>query len=371
MSEAGDSGTKRHVGNEQTPKAKKQKKTKSTASESQGTETSQQSSHASTQLHFKALELTDRGVIERGIDGLIDHPSKALATFIEGLENVMACRNILPLDMRPEFQKSDNLRFSKIGRNVAAFSSDRSDLGQVPSHKTVLRLLRIAEECLTNKHDEASWNVLVHSRVLSLALQPDDDDPFSDLVNFLPCSSASIIGKYLPPLSLSKRVDFCICIDTSFSSPQIQTTITSLRNRLADRAINHTGYYALRRRPIAISIETKQLDQGWERATPQLSVWQASHWNFLQELNGMARTASPTHQDIMPVFLPCIIIQGQDWKLAITTREGPQTVFWKDIDIGSTKSVLGIYQLINSLQPLGKWARDDYWPLLQRLFLKV
>ena len=85
----------------------------------------------------------------------------------------------------------------------------------------------------------------------------------------------------------------------------------------------------------------------------------------------MAKTASPTHQDIMPVFLPCIIIQGQDWKLAITTRKGPQTVFWKDIDIGSTKSVLGIYQLINSLQLLGKWARDDYWPLLQRLFPKV
>lgn len=182
ISEASDG----HVDNEQTPKTKEQKKTKSTASESQGTETSQQPSHTSTQLHFKALELTDRGVIERGIDGLIDHPSEALATFIEGLENVMACRNILPLDMRPEFQKSDNPRFSKIGKNAAAFSSDRRDLGQVPSHKTVLRLLRIAEECFTNKHDEASWNVLVHSRVLSLALQPDDGDPFSDLIKFFP-----------------------------------------------------------------------------------------------------------------------------------------------------------------------------------------
>ncbi|EEU33560.1 uncharacterized protein NECHADRAFT_89365 [Fusarium vanettenii 77-13-4] len=345
MSEASDTGIKRQVDNDQTPKAKKQKKTKSTASESQGTETSQQSSHASTQLHFKALELTDRGVIERGINGLSDHPSEALATFIEDLENVMACRNILPLDMRAEFQRSENPRFSKIGKNSAAFSSDRRELGQVPSHKTVLRLVRIAEECLTNKHDEASWNVLVHSRVLSLALQLDDGDPFSDLVNFFPCSSASIISKYLPPLSLSKKVDFCICIDASSSSPQIQATIKSLRNRLADRAINHTGYYALRKRPIAISIETKQPDQGWDRATLQLSVWQASHWNFLQELNVMARATLPTHQDIMPAFLPCIIIQGQDWKLVVTTREGSQTVFWKDIDIGSTKSVLAAQEM--------------------------
>ncbi|KAM0418822.1 hypothetical protein ACHAPT_012263 [Fusarium lateritium] len=371
MSETGDSGTKRHVDNDQTPRAKKQKKSKSAASESQGTETSQQSSHASTQLHFKALELTDRGVVERGIDGLIDHPSIALATLIEDLENVMACRNILPSDMQPEFQKSDNPRFSKIGRNSVAFSPDRRVLGQVPNHRVVLRLLKIAEECLTNKHDEASWNILVHSRVLSLAFQPDDKDPFSDLINYLPCSSASIIGRYLPPLSLSKRVDFCICINTSSSPLQIQTTIASLRNRLADRAINHTGYYALRKRPIAISIETKQPDQGWDRATLQLSVWQASHWNFLQELNAIAKASSPTHEDVMPVFLPCVIIQGQDWKLAITTREGPQTVFWKDIDIGSTKSVLGIYQLINSLQLLGKWARDDYWPLLQKLFMMV
>lgn len=191
MSSHGGSPSKRPAGDEVTPRPKRTRPqtpgSRSTASRaSQKTESSQHSSRISTRGHFKDLELNERGVLVRGLNGLIDHPSTRLASFIEELEDVMQGRGILPLHTRPDFQNSQNPRFSKIGRNEAAFSASRTALGHVPSQTTVLDLLKTAEECLTNKHDELSWNILVHSRVLALALQPPGSSPFSNFVDFFP-----------------------------------------------------------------------------------------------------------------------------------------------------------------------------------------
>ncbi|KAH6869140.1 hypothetical protein B0T10DRAFT_313984 [Thelonectria olida] len=67
----------------------------------------------------------------------------------------------------------------------------------------------------------------------------------------------------------------------------------------------------------------------------------------------------------LPDYLPGIIIQGHDWHLVITTREGDKTMFWQKMTFGSTSSSKGIYQIICTLQLLGRWARDEYWPWLR------
>ena len=39
--------------------------------------------------------------------------------------------------------------------------------------------------------------------------------------------------------------------------------------------------------------------------------------------------------------------------------------------IGSTNSVLGIYQIVRALQFLAKWSLDVYWPWYRRVVLEL
>ncbi|UPL02786.1 hypothetical protein LCI18_013720 [Fusarium solani-melongenae] len=118
-----------------------------------------------------------------------------------------------------------------------------------------------------------------------------------------------------------------------------------VHSELPDGVINHTDYYPLRDRPIALSIETKRTGEGWDGATLQLSVWQAAHWRLLDLLNS-DREDEPAP---LPGFLPGIIIQGHGWYLVLATRENMKTVCWNKINIGSTDSVIRVYQTICGL----------------------
>ena len=176
------------------------------------------------------------------------------------------------------------------------------------------------------------------------------------------------------------------------------------RRVLSAALVNPTSYFALRHRPLALCIETKKPGEGWEAATLQLSVWHAAQWKILepalddevdrQSLSDISVESEPTQlgsrlnldsrQVIHAVeqelrncddeernerlhleFLPGIIIQGHDWYLAITTRDGRQTVFWNKLTIGTTSSVIGIYQIVCALQILRQWCEEDYWPLVR------
>ncbi|KPM34589.1 hypothetical protein AK830_g11981 [Neonectria ditissima] len=327
------SPTKRRLAEDLTPRpSRKRTRTPdsrssySRLSQSQTTESSRKSGQISPQKHLKALERTGRGILVRDIDGLSDHPSQQLASLLKEMRNVMRSRGILPQTARHEFENSKDRRIAELGEDWTVFSAERDTLGHVPSQESVLALLRTARECHENFHSESSWNILVHSRLLGLALQLPDSECFPQFIDFLPCSSASIIPDYLLPLSPSKKVDFCICFNPSLeTSPDICAAIEAARGCLPGNAINHTGYYPLRKRPIALSIETKMTGQGWDSAALQLSVWQASHWNFLQELNDLALAKSAAHRVVWPDFLPCVMIQGHTWQLLITTREESRT----------------------------------------------
>lgn len=220
--------------------------------------------------------------------------------------------------------------------------------------------------------------------------------------------TASVIPDYLPFASPSKKVDFCIYIeptaDSSFeSSPSsfrsAQSAITAARNQLPCGVINHTTYYPLRERPIALSIETKKTGEGWEGATLQLGVWQAAQWNILQHLassssataqqnkaqsnNGIqdepaVRTGdhgevdtqqTPSAEPVLPDFLPGIIIQGHEWYFVVSTKVGDQAVVWSKITMGATNSAMGIYQIILALQTIRAWVEATYWPMVRKLIL--
>jgi hypothetical protein len=141
-----------------------------------------------------------------------------------------------------------------------------------------------------------------------------------------------------------------------------------------------------------------------------MGVWQSAHWGFLRELLRLSLDCSmdessqdeesgqqekeqaeetgstsgpeqdqqppPLDQQLqkqptttLPDFLPAVIVQGHDWYLVITTQEEKRTVLWTKLFMGTTSSVLGIYQVAYALQLLRNWASRTYWPFLRQVVL--
>jgi hypothetical protein len=68
-----------------------------------------------------------------------------------------------------------------------------------------------------------------------------------------------------------------------------------------------------------------------------------------------------------------LIIEGHNWAFVAATlgkarKEGGwETVVWTGIDIGSTKSLRGIGQIVATLQILADWTVSTYWPWFKEL----
>jgi len=140
------------------------------------------------------------------------------------------------------------------------------------------------------------------------------------------------------------------------------TAVDTARKRLPEASINHTDFAPLRRRPIALSIESKTTGHQLLEAEVQVGVWLAAQWRMLESLS-QDRTAA------MPPFLPAIIIQGHDWHFVSTTRSGECTTLWAKQTFGSSETVLGIYQVVCVLRYLGQWAAQHYWPSFRQCIL--
>ncbi|KAK5651501.1 hypothetical protein OQA88_11955 [Cercophora sp. LCS_1] len=252
-----------------------------------------------------------------------------------------------------------------------ASPDERDMLGPTPPIAAVKAVLSWSRHCHETFAHEHAWNCAVHFPLLSLALYGGSART-NQFLGFDPCTTASIIETYLPNRAGAKKIDFCISIDpTSASDPGAAESIETLRKALPLHSVNHTDHAALQSRPIAISIETKRTGQSDEEAALQIGTWQAAQWNLLTHLVNLCRQRDlednsnddrwTTEQPSLP-FLPAVIIHGHEWRLAATTREGKKTILWTDYPFGSTRDVMGIYQIIMGLQRLNRFVTDTFWP---------
>lgn len=173
-----------------------------------------------------------------------------------------------------------------------------------------------------------------------------------------------------------KRVDFCLALETYDDANDM---IRDAVRKTPHRSINHTEHIPLSTRPITLSIETKRFDGSSAQALYQMSTWLSAHWIYLQSLLLMKdhrEGQEPSAQDqthARPPFLPGIIIEGHNWAFVAATlgrarKEGGwETVVWTGIDIGSTKSLRGIAQIVATLQILADWTASTYWPWFKGL----
>jgi hypothetical protein len=103
-------------------------------------------------------------------------------------------------------------------------------------------------------HPEPSWNMLVHQRILALAVSECWES--DNAVHFMPCPTATIQVDYCrgSELGSAKMLDFVMYIEPSFFGDGDSTAVDATRKRIPGASINHTDFAPLRRRPIALSI---------------------------------------------------------------------------------------------------------------------
>ncbi|KAF7548362.1 hypothetical protein G7046_g8702 [Stylonectria norvegica] len=322
---------------------------------------------SSPSKQLASLEIAHDGIEQRKLS--LTDPSLPLA-LSELLLELQNCSNsgvgILSSDMRAEIKElaKTDASFRVFLDHMFAASSERQKLGQTPSLQDTTRLVKEAAECQVSRQNESGWNMMVHHPLLYLAIY--GPQRLEQLVGFAPCTTAKIILEYLPATSKAKMVDFCVYLDPT--ADQVATsTIQTLRRSLPFQVINHTEFQPFRKRPIAISVETKSRGRAQsDTAELQLGTWHSAQWRFLHRLVSLSGGSFDGL-----AFLPAIVVQGHDWSFVATTREGHKTVLWLEQPLGSTSNIVGVYKIIWSLQRLAQWAAEVYWPWFRQNGLGV
>jgi hypothetical protein len=71
-------------------------------------------------------------------------------------------------------------------------------------------------------------------------------------------------------------------------------------------------------------------------------------------------------------ILPLVMAQGHDWKMVVAVAvlepnaKDCKAVILRDLRLGSTDTVLGIYQLVEAVRCLTRWADEKYRHWLER-----
>ncbi|KAH8651967.1 hypothetical protein BGZ61DRAFT_374933, partial [Ilyonectria robusta] len=161
--------------------------------------------------------------------------------------------------------------------------------------------------------------------------------------NFPFSMSASITGEYRINRAAGARVDYAIFVNPDYDTGvQVHDAIERLQRAMPEKSVNHTAFFPIRNRPISVSIETKRASSSQDKALLQIGIWQSSQWKLLANLAG------PEAVQKLP-FIPGIVVEGYDWKLAATTIEGQKTALYTKILLGTTETPLGIYFIVAAL----------------------
>lgn len=186
------------------------------------------------------------------------------------------------------------------------------------------------------------------------------------LTSLAPSPTAKIMDAYTDTRGPSRKVDFCMLIELQGPAADAIRAI-QYQDQLFSQSLNHTDYQPLRRRPVALSIETKAPGEGINDAQSQLLVWLEAQWRVLERLSNRAEPPLP-----LPEFLPGVIVEGHQWYFVASIRSTTETVcgaasllrfcasitravadlvgiLWMKQLIGTTEEAIGIYSVVCTL----------------------
>lgn len=233
----------------------------------------------------------------------------------------------------------------------------------------VSRIHRASKQCKVGSASEPAWNSEVHSAVLRLALEgywEEKEIWYQDI------SVARISNKSLVPWNVatgamqSKMVDYAIVINPNqdfigdASKSLHNHIIEKLRSESGATSINQTTAEWVRFKPIGVNIETKKGAVGEDEAHVQLGTWITAQYARLRQL------VMPNATGRLPSF-PVLSVQGQRWLLMVACmRENGRINLIKELQVGDTGSVAGVYQVIAAIRRIAEWISDDYRPWFER-----
>ncbi|KPM35264.1 hypothetical protein AK830_g11308 [Neonectria ditissima] len=339
---------------------------------------------SSPKKQMMSLRLDNGGLVCRQLN--TDDPPLVAADMVAAFSEIDNSIRILPENRKPEIMRilTEQQLNARLWGSAFTLSGDLDSLpGRVPSWDEVARVRDFAIQCYDNRHEEASWNVEVHHRLLeSIFRGPTSCQGHP--VDFMTCTSARPYRKYLPYSSSSKMVDLCLYDNTNADSEALQ----ALAQHTPTLSVNHTDFPPIQLRPIVLSIETKRPGKELDMAQLQMGVWHAAQWKFLRSI--VAKTAPVERETLVDEamselgYIPGIIIQGHRWLFVFstmesktTTTENPhaktlnKTVLWTEQEFGSTQSIIKVYQIVAGLRELARWARDVYMPWYRRRILSA
>ncbi|KLO78784.1 uncharacterized protein LW93_4105 [Fusarium fujikuroi] len=299
------------------------------------------------QLRYAATQKT--GFDDFKFDDFMDHLPPSLQDLHQQLLTIGYGFGLLPRTLKPELQSL---------RNIPEFAFNDPDKHaskwRIPPPSFIRQVLQSATKCEFGRHSEASWNMEVHRCVLDFAFREANDASVGD---YRYCTTAHIIPEYKPFGTSSKCIDFCICIETPKESIERQKIDDEIKTR-PGLSINHTDWGDLCKNPIALSIETKR-QVSWEKALLQIGTWHAAQW---RSLRGSIEAIE---------FLAGIIVQDHDWFFVASTLQDGKSTTYHRLPLGSTYNAFDLYKLLMSLQCLGAWIKEKYWPAFRKDMLKI
>ncbi|KAL8905673.1 MAG: hypothetical protein Q9207_002487 [Kuettlingeria erythrocarpa] len=217
-----------------------------------------------------------------------------------------------------------------------------------------------AGEYATDDTPESSWNMDVNIPLLRLALR---DHWKSQEIWYKDLTSSRIYDKELLPkvpgiTQKSKMVDLGIVIKPRRLGP-LWKKVAGKCSDVAYQTVNQTDATHVSQTPIAISGEVKRAGGDEAESFVQLGTWATAHYAHLQIL-----LENSANTDAALPALPLLQVIGDRWRLIIAEMkldEG-QIILHSDIELGSSKDILGIYQIIASIRRLAKWTSEQYRP---------
>ncbi|KAK1764217.1 hypothetical protein QBC33DRAFT_547518 [Phialemonium atrogriseum] len=258
----------------------------------------------------------------------------------------------------------------------------------------VKEINRASQRCSEDLDSEPEWNMAVHGPMLRLAAGRGGQS-----VDFKYITNARIDPCHVPPqlsglATATKMVDFAIFLDPSIdrsdgapdkkTSPSLGDVISSITSTPTE-SINHTTYYSLRRRPVAVSVETKTMSRTEEEALVQLGVWAMAQ---MQSMLALARRFGVRPQGLLEedmsirdlpaglldrMVLPLVYVHSSRWTVffarpqAVAGRDDVRVDIFRGVDVGDTSTPEGTYQLLRGLRELCKWVDTRFYRLWENI----
>lgn len=308
-----------------------------------------------------------------------------LKTLVKDMEDIGSKVGVIPSAVKEKFAATEetirDFQWAKDGEKhrgkvaeMKATDKMTGGLGHTMFWHRVSMIHQATIECLVESDPEPAWNSEVHSSILRLALEGHwkvKEVWYKDI------TVARISNNSLVPWNIatgamqSKMVDYAIVINPSqkFTGDPSKSlhnhVIEKLRDKKAGASINQTSAEWVRFKPIAVNVETKNGAVGEDEAHMQLGTWLTAQYSRLRQLMpGKAKTKLPS--------VPVLSVQGQRWLLMIASPQDNERIdLIKELHLGDTGSVAGVYQVIAAIRRIAQWVNDEYRPWFEREILGI